>query len=129
MSIFEIMLEYLETRNKELLVTKDIEIDTETLTVIVIDILTWLKLEKKRELWKAQGRPGKNKPLELNMKYPWCVKLCELVEQEEAFKEYFCIENSKFDFADNVSLEERSIIRAFVYENYNPTMHKYNRPS
>ena len=91
MDSIERMLEYLKTRDKELLVPCDYDIDEKTLTVIVTNILSWIKLEKKRELWKSQGRRAENKPMEINVKYPWCASLCKLVEVDGLFKEIFCI--------------------------------------
>lgn len=126
--IIERMLEYINTREKALLLSNDIELDEKTLTVIVTNILSWIKLEKKREIWKSQGRKAKSKSLDLNMNYPWCENLCKLVEREELFNKFFCIKNSKFDFSETISEEEKDFIKDMVYENYNPQPHTYERP-
>ena len=39
-------------------------IDLENLNVIAIEILSWLKLQHKRELWIAQGRKTKLKSMD-----------------------------------------------------------------
>ncbi len=126
MNITERMVEYLKTRNKELLVPEEYDIDAKILTVIVTNVLSWIKLEKKRELWQEQGRKATNKPLELNENYPWYVELCKLVEFD-LFKNFFSVKDFKFDFSDTISQEEKSAIRTYVYENYNPQKHTYNR--
>lgn len=126
MDVTRLMIEYLKTRNKELLVPLDYDIDSKTLTVIVTNILSWIKLEKKREIWREQGRKSQNKPLELNDKYSWCAILVELVGIG-VFSKYFCIKDSKLDFLDTITKEEISNIRTYVYENYNPQKHTYER--
>ena len=45
MDVTRLMIEYLKTRKKELLVLLDYDIDSKTLTVIVTTILSWIKLE------------------------------------------------------------------------------------
>lgn len=45
MDVTRLMIEYLKTRKKELLVLLDYDIDSKTLTVIVTNILSWIKLE------------------------------------------------------------------------------------
>ncbi len=124
--IVERMIEYLKTRDKELLLPEEYDIDANNLTVIVTNVISWLKLERKREIWKSQGRKADNKSLELNDKYPWCVALRDLVEWG-LFKDYFCVRESKFDFLETISQEEKSAIRTYAYDNYNPQKHTYDR--
>ncbi len=71
----------------------------------------------------AAGRKNSFKPLEVDMKYPWCANLYKLVEKEMLFHEYFSIKDGKFDFADVVSEKDRIIAREKVYRNYNPQKH------
>lgn len=84
------------------------------------------KVREKREIWREQGRKSQNKPLELNDKYSWCSILVELVGIG-VFSKYFCIKDSKLDFLDTITKEEISNIRTYVYENYNPQKHTYER--
>ena len=60
------------------------------------------------------------KPLEIDMRYPWCANLYKLVENESLFQDCFFIKNSKFGFLDSVSEEDRRKAREKAYQNYNP---------
>lgn len=120
MNIIDKLLNYLKNRDKKILITTDIQISTLELTVVVVNILSWMKLEHKRSIWIAEGRKNCFKPLEVDAKYPWCADLYELVEKEKSFHDYFSIRDGKFDFSEEVSEENRIIARKKVYENYNP---------
>lgn len=93
------------------------------LNVVVVKILSWLKLENKRSIWIAQGKKTSFKSLEVNIRYPWCANLYQLVENEKLFHDYFSIKEGKFDFADEVSEEEKIMAREKAYQNYNPQKH------
>ena len=114
------MIEYRKTGNKRLLVNSEYNIEKENLNVIVLEILSWLKLEHKRSLWMAQGRKRCLKPLQLNMQYSWSKDLCMLVEKEKLFHEYFRIKDGKFEFSDEVREEDKIEMRRLAYNNYNP---------
>lgn len=88
--------------------------------VVMIEILNWLKLEHKREIWIKEGRKTKLKPLLLNYNYTWCKILREMVEKEILFKQYFCINENIFDFSINIKEEERIIARKKAFDYYNP---------
>lgn len=120
MNFIEMMIEYRKTGNKRLLVNSEYNIEKENLNVIVLEILSWLKLEHKRSLWVAQGRKTCLKPLQLNMQYPWSRDLCMLVEKEKLFHEYFRIKDGKFEFSDEVREEDKIEMRRLAYNNYNP---------
>lgn len=123
MSIIDKLLIYLKYKDKEELITTDIKISDVELNVVVIKILSWLKLEYKRNIWMIEGKNKRFKPLEVDMKYPWCANLCKLVEKEKFFHDYFTIKNGKFDFSDTVSEEDKAIARKEVFQNYNPQKH------
>ena len=72
MDIVGAMLKYMEVKDKRILV-KNIQISDYELTVVV-KILSWLKLEHKRSIWISQGKRNRFKPLEIDMRYPWCAK-------------------------------------------------------
>lgn len=91
---------------------------------MIIDLLSWLKLEYKRSQWKREKKYIKQKPLELNMDYTWCKILEKIVLNDERFAEFFKIEDGKFDFRESVSEEIRGQARKMVFENYNPKMMK-----
>ncbi|WP_075721996.1 hypothetical protein [Roseburia sp. 499] len=103
--------------------TEPLYIDKENLNIIVLEILSWLKLENKRSIWIAQGRKACLKPLQLNMQYPWCTDLCMLVEKEKLFQEYFSIKEGKFNFSDLVTEDIKIKARELAYKNYNPQKH------
>ena len=118
MDIVAAMLKYMEVKDKRILV-KNIQISDYELTVVV-KILSWLKLEHKRSIWISQGKRNRFKPLEIDMRYPWCANLYKLVENESLFQDCFFIKNSKFGFLDSVSEEDRRKAREKAYQNYNP---------
>ena len=119
MDIVGAMLKYMEVKDKRILV-KNIQISDYELTVVVVKILSWLKLEHKRSIWISQGKRNRFKPLEIDMRYPWCANLYKLVENESLFQDCFFIKNSKFGFLDSVSEEDRRKARERAYQNYNP---------
>lgn len=119
MDIVAAMLKYMEVKDKRILV-KNIQISDYELTVVVVKILSWLKLEHKRSIWISQGKRNRFKPLEIDMRYPWCANLYKLVENESLFQDCFFIKNSKFGFLDSVSEEDRRKARERAYQNYNP---------
>ena len=119
MDIVGAMLKYMEVKDKKILV-KNIQISDYELTVVVVKILSWLKLEHKRSIWISQGKRNRFKPLEIDMRYPWCANLYKLVENESLFQDCFFIKNSKFSFWDSVSEEDRRKAREKAYQNYNP---------
>lgn len=51
MNLIEMLIEYRKTGNEQLLVNSEYNIEKENLNVIVLEILSWLKLEHKRYLW------------------------------------------------------------------------------
>lgn len=119
MDIVAAMLKYMEVKDKRILV-KNIQISDYELTVVVVKILSQLKLEHKRSIWISQGKRNRFKPLEIDMRYPWCANLYKLVENESLFQDCFFIKNSKFGFWDSVSEEDRRKAREKAYQNYNP---------
>lgn len=119
MDIVAAMLKYMEVKDKRILV-KNIQISDYELTVVVVKILSWLKLEHKRSIWISQGKRNRFKPLEIDMRYPWYANLYKLVENESLFQDCFLIKNSKFGFLDSVSEEDRRKAREKAYQNYNP---------
>ena len=119
MDIVAAMLKYMEVKDKKILV-KNIQISDYELTVVVVKILSWLKLEHKRSIWISQGKRNRFKPLEIDKRYPWCANLYKLVENESLFQDCFFIKNSKFSFWDSVSEEDRRKAREKAYQNYNP---------
>ena len=91
MNIARILFEFREKQDLKIL--GDVpDTDMETMNIISIEILSWLRLERKREMWIEQGRRTAHKPLELNMNYPWCIKLLDILQSENALTDVFCIE-------------------------------------
>ena len=89
MNIVEVLINYRETQNTTVL--GDVSgTDSQELNVIVVEILSWLKLQRKRELWLEQGRKTSLKPMELNVSFPWCKTLLDLLKRNNVFSETFC---------------------------------------
>lgn len=122
-SMIDELLSYMNNQDKKILITTDIQISKYELNVVVIQILSWLKLEHKRGIWMAEGRRNCFKPLDVDIKYPWCANLYKLVDKEKLFHDNFLIKEGKFDFSDEVSEEEREKAREKAYQNYNPKRH------
>lgn len=120
MVIIDELLNYLIYKDREKLITTDIQISNYELNVVVIKILSWLKLEYKRSIWIAEGKKKEFKPLDVDIQYPWCVNLYRLVDKEKLFHEYFSIKDGKFDFSDKVSDADKNIAREKAYQYYNP---------
>lgn len=121
MNIVDKLIEYKNTRDVMVLGELPM-VGTENLIVIVTEILSWLKLERKREIWQEQGRKTKNKPLELNMNYPWCNDLVKIMETDNQFSAVFSIEKNSLMFKDCLSDEYIREARSLAYEKYNPQM-------
>lgn len=123
MSVVDELLFYMKKQDKKILLATDMQISKFDLNVIVIEVLSWLKLQHKRTLWIAEGRKNCLKPLTVNIKYPWCANLYKLVEREKLFHDNFSIKDGKVDFSDTVSEEDRKMMREKAYQNYNPQRH------
>ena len=111
MSMIDELLSYMNNQDKKILITADIQMSIYELNVVVIEILSWLKLEHKRSVWIAEGRKNCLKPLAVDIKYPWCANLYKLVDNEKLFHENFSIKDGKFNFSDTVSEKEKKIAR------------------
>ena len=90
-----------------------------TIYTISLSLILWLRLEYKRTEWRKEKKYVTLKPMGLNMKYPWCQALDDMVTSEEIFSQYFCIIDNKLDFKDSVSEEERMTARKWAYDNFN----------
>jgi len=90
------------------------------LITIVIDILDWLRLERKREIWISQGRKTRLKDMELNYECPWCRLLRDLVASDEFFSKTFKINGRYLSFNDSIPEDVRDGARKQAYEEYNP---------
>lgn len=123
MSMIDELLSYMNNQEKKILITTDIQMSIYELNIVVIEILSWLKLEHKRSIWIAEGRKNCLKPLTVNIKYPWCANLYKLVEREKLFHDNFSIKDGKFDFSNKVSEEEKKMAREKAFQNYNPQRH------
>lgn len=118
MNLVEKLLDYRNNRNSEIFenVKKD------NLTVIVTELLSWLKLERKREIWIEQGKKTCLKPLELNFNYPWCNDLVEILNGDNCFSEVFYVSEKKLYFKENVDQNYIQEARRLAYDMYNPEM-------
>ena len=120
MSVIDNMLEYMESGDRDILITSALQISTFDLNVVVVKMLSWLKLEYKRCLWIAEGKKNTLKPLDISGPYSWCANIRLLIEKEEQFGECFAIYNESVEFSENVSEEKRTMFREKVHNAYNP---------
>lgn len=127
MNMIDELLNFLATGDSSGLITGETAISDRDLRVVVINILAWLKLEHKRTLWIAEGRPTCLKSMELDMQYDWCANLYKLVETEKGFHDWFSIKDGKLDFSEKVSQQDRAAAREKAYQNYNPPRHIFRR--
>lgn len=118
--IVDLLLEYYEKGTSNSLFCYLQGFSPKDIRVVVIEILSWLKLEHKRELWIKEGKKTRLKPLILNYDYTWCKNLREIVDKEILFNRYFCIVNNRFDFSPNITDENRKKARKKAYDFYNP---------
>lgn len=119
MNIVDKLVEYYKNRDAAVLGSLPM-IEAENLIVIVIELLSWLKLERKREMWQEQGKKVKNKPMNLNLDYPWSNDLIKILELDNPFAEVFYIKNNTLAFKDNISDDYIREARLLAYEKYNP---------
>ena len=118
MNIVDKMIEFRDTRKTDMFS----HIDSDNLVVIVTEMLSWLKLERKREVWIEQGRKTALKPLELNMNYPWCKDLADILQGDNDLSEVFCIDGNCVSFKDSVTTDYMHEARLLADEKYNPQM-------
>ena len=119
MNIAEKLLFYWENQDATTLLC-NVKIEREDLNVIVINLLSWLKLERKREIWIEQGRTVRHRPLTLNKQYPWCNELIKLIQEEPCFSEAFAIDGNALMFKNDISEEYMHEARKIAYEKFNP---------
>lgn len=119
-NIVKDLITYLNTQDN-VSISCNIQIsDKPVLNSACIELLSWLKLEKKRENWISEGRRTQLKPLELNDCYEWCALLKKLVANEPIFNELFEVNNNNLYFKESISNELRSQIREDAFTLYNP---------
>jgi len=121
MNIVNKMIDYTINRNNEVFGIMP-KIDSDSLIVIVIEILSWLKLERKRELWIEQGKKTKLKPMELNMNYPWCKDLVQVFKMDNCFSDVFTIKDNYLMFRDDIDFEYIREARVMAEKEYKPEM-------
>lgn len=114
------MLECCKTGNRGILIETE-NLKTENImsfNVMVSNVLSWLSLGYKRELWKKEKNYIKQKPLDINLNYPWCQLLKNLVETDPRFQKHFFISDKYFDFRESVTEEERVNAMKLVYDKF-----------
>lgn len=119
-TIVQQIINYLETQNSNEIINETNITCIETLNSACFEILSWLKLERKRELWISEGRKTSLKPLELNIQYDWCNLLAQIIENEQLFYDVFEIVDNKLMLRKDLPDETKSQIREDAYQLYNP---------
>ena len=121
MDIVDALLEYKKIHNPKILV-KECEYNIVDLNVMVTEILSWLKLERKREIWIEQGKKIKLRNMSVNLNYPWCLDLIRYTNEDTIFAQYFAISEGTLEFKNEISEEQKKALREKAYKNYNPQM-------
>ena len=121
MNIAELLLSFMDKQNPTIIVCQ-CQADMESLNIIAIELLSWLKLEHKRTIWMSQGRKTALKPMMLNYAYPWCNRLKDYVQNEPVFTNVFRLEGDYLSFRSDISEEYKQKTRQFAFDNYNPGM-------
>ena len=80
--------------------------DVEDFNVSVITLFDWVRLEYKRDVWIASGKPAKHKNL-IIQEYSWCKTLRKIVSEEPTFLRYFKIDENEISFSDSLTESER----------------------
>lgn len=119
-SFIQSLIEYLNSQDESILNMQSSIRDKSSLNSACIELLSWLKLERKRELWIAEGRKTTLKPLELNPKFEWYYSLLDLIDNNDCLKSIFDIYNMQLSFKDSVSEDIKTQLRKDAYELYNP---------
>lgn len=128
MEVIDNMLEYMKNGERSKLIRTNQTISDCELRVVIVNILSWLRLEHKRGMWMAQGKNVKFKPLKVEKAYSWCMNARELIQSEKQFQDCFALQNEEITFSDNVSEKERKEIRENVFNHYKPSVHVLRRP-
>lgn len=118
MEIVDDFFTFLQNGKNEELLRNPQSITTQDLRIVVINILSWLRLEYKRSMWMKEGRKTKHKPLDIHSSGRWHENIRMLLETEEKFQKYFMINEHNFMFSDDIQEGEREKIREKVYNNY-----------
>lgn len=119
--LIEDMLKYLKTGNTNSLLKGEHfeDEDTSSFHVMITEVLSWLKLGYKRELWKQERKYVKHKPLSINLSYTWCRILKQITENDQRYSRYFTITDKEFDFRETVSDQKRIEAMKIVYDKFN----------
>jgi len=119
-TIVKDIINYINSQNPKCIITKTSIDDRTQLNSACFELLAWLKLERKREMWISEGRKTCLKPLKLNPEYNWCVLLTQIIENEKPFAESFKIIDNQLIIRTDLSLEVQSQIREDAFQLYNP---------
>ena len=119
-NIIKLIIEYLDNQDVTLICHNISITDKVTLNSACIELLSWLKLEKKRENWISEGRKVSLKPLDVNNNYEWCSLLKNLISKEPLFGDLFIIKDDLISFKESVPDEIKTQIRKDAFTMYNP---------
>ena len=87
---------------------------------VYIELISWLKLEHKRFLWKNEGRPTWSKPHILSPEAEFTRLIPDFINSDETFRHTLKITGDKLYFSDEISEEEIRIITKAAFDYYNP---------
>lgn len=119
-NIIKLLIEYLDNQDVTLICHNISITDKVTLNSACIELLSWLKLEKKRENWISEGRKVSLKSLDVSNNFEWCSLLKNLISKEPLFGDLFIIKDDHISFNESVPDEIQTQIRTDAFTMYNP---------
>jgi len=84
-----------------------------TLRVILINIFSWLKRNKKF---------NNRKPLKLTMRCKWHKEVINLINDNKEMQSLFEVENRSLHLSERLSSDMKKKIIDYVFDNYNPQL-------
>ena len=124
MNIVEMMINYIEKRDIQVFKFSELYSDSRCLMIICIELLSWLKLEYKREMWRMSGRVCKSKPKVIPVNASWFELLNRLVCGEQAFSSAFELCNRELTLNKSLTESQKNTLRAMADALYNPTINE-----
>lgn len=115
------LIKYLNTAiTTSILIDAEKKVGEKFLRVISVNIIDWLRLEHKRNLWIKEGKVSISKPLKLNYNYPWCQYLKKLIKEDVNFGMCFTIQEDEFYYNERIDNDTREKACTLAMENYRP---------
>ena len=117
MDLIEKMINYINTDDN---IFVDVKCDDiSDFNVAIINLLEWLKLQYKRQIWLEEGKKDFRKPLSIPLDTSWGCLLANVLISTE-FNNYFDIDVDKITLSSKMSEDEKKAIYKRAFDGYNP---------